>query len=214
MKWSIITLKKKAELFYNQNYRSEKDKNSVQEDYGILEESESDDDSDNKSSNLNFNIEKTIFNETVKKKIEKYSPINTSTVLPESETKLKSDDSGLLVTSSNESSLVNIMKGIIVPPPPPPQTKTKNNETKNDKKKTNNTNDNNNNNNKDESSSSYRMTQKNLMPSILNKFSKTLETLLNSHMRNINLFHYSDYSKMVQKIIKLIQKIIIAIIVS
>jgi len=204
---------KKAELFYNENYRSAKEKNSVQEDYGVLEESESDDDdSDNKSSNLNFNIEKTIFNETVKKKIEKYSPINTSMVLPESETKLKSDDSGLLVTSSNESSLVNIMKGMVAPPPPPPQTKTKNNEAKNEKKKnnikknnnnqnnnTNDNNNNNNNNNKGESSSSYRMTQKNLMSSTLNKFSKTIETLLNSHMRNRNLFHYSDYTKMVQK---------------
>ena len=199
---------KKAELFYNENYKSAKNKNSVQEDYGVLEESESDDDDSDKSSNLNFNIEKTIFNETVKKKIEKYSPINTSMVLPESETKLKSDDSGLLVTSSNESSLVNIMKGMVAPPHPP-RVKTKNNETKNSKKKNdnknnnnknNNTNDNNNNNNnKGESSSSYRMTQKNLMSSTLNKFSKTLETILNSQMRNKNLFHYSDYSKMVQK---------------
>ena len=201
---------KKAELFYNENYKSAKEKNSVQDDYGVLEESESDDDdSDNKSSNLNFNIEKTIFNETVKKKIEKYSPINTSMALPESETKLKSDDSGLLVTSSNESSLVNIMNGMIAPPPAP-QAKTTNNEIKNNKKKNDNknnnnnknsnTNDNNNNNNnKGESSSSYRMTQKNLMSSTLNKFNKTLEKLLNSQMRNKNLFHYSDYSKMVQK---------------
>ena len=204
---------KKAELFYNENYRSAKDKNSVQEDYGVLEESESDDDdSDNKSSNLNYNnIEKTIFNETVKKKIEKYSPINTSMALPESETKLKSDDSGLLITSSNESSLVDIMKGMIAPPPLPQAKIKKNNETKNEKKKddnkkknnnnnkSNNINDNNNNNNKGgESSSSYRMTQKNLMSSTLNKFNKTLETLLNSQMRNKNLFHYSDHSKMVQ----------------
>ena len=63
----------------------------------------------------NNNIEKTIFNETVKKKIEKYSPINTSMVLPESEAKLKPDDSGLLITSSNETSLVNIMKGMTPP---------------------------------------------------------------------------------------------------
>ena len=36
---------KKAELFYNENYRSKKEKNSFQEDYGLLEESESDEES-------------------------------------------------------------------------------------------------------------------------------------------------------------------------
>ena len=56
------------------------------------------------------------------KKIEKYSPINTSIVLPESEAKLKPDDSGLLITSSNESSLYNIMNGMTLP-----QKKTKKN---------------------------------------------------------------------------------------
>ena len=118
---------KKAELFYNENYRNKKEKNSFQEDYGLLEESESDDDdSSSRTSNTNINIEKTIFNETVKKKIERYSPINTSMALPESDTKLKPDDSGLLITSSNETSLVNIMNGMI-PPPPPPQQKNKKN---------------------------------------------------------------------------------------
>ena len=74
-----------------------------------------------------------------------------------------------------------------------------NNNNKNNNNKNNNINDNNNNNNKGgESSSSYRMTQKNLMSSTLNKFNKTIETLLNSQMRNKNLFHYSDHSKMVQ----------------
>ena len=48
----------------------------------------------------NNNIEKTIFIETVQKKIEKYSPINTSMILPENETKLKPDDNGLLITST------------------------------------------------------------------------------------------------------------------
>jgi hypothetical protein len=46
------------------------------------------------------------------------------------------------------------------------------------------------------------MSQKNLISSTLNKFnSKTLETLLNSQLknRNKNLFHYSDYLKLVQK---------------
>ena len=200
---------KKAELFYNENYRNKKEKNSFQEDYGLLEESESDDDdSSNRTSNTNMNIEKTIFNETVKKKIERYSPINTSMALPESDTKLKPDDSGLLITSSNETSLVNIMNGMI-PPPPPPQQKNKkkqesqNKSSKNTKSTKNNSNSNLNNiNNKGESSSSYRMSQKNLISSTLNKFSsKTLETLLNSQMknRNKNVFHYSDYSKLVKK---------------
>ena len=61
------------------------------------------------------NIDKTFFNETIKKKIEKYSPINTSIALPESDIKLKPDDSGLLITSSNESSLYNIMDGMTAP---------------------------------------------------------------------------------------------------
>ena len=205
---------KKAELFYNENYRNKKEKNSTQEDYGLLEESESDEDSDSRTSNSNLNnIEKTLFNETVKKKIERYSPINTSMALPESDTRLKPDDSGLLITYSNESSLVNIMKGMI--PPPKPKTK-KNNEKQNNKNTKSNKNlkysrnnknninysNNNNINNKGESSSSYRMTQKNLMSSTLNKFtSKTIETLLNSQMKNknIKLFHYSDYSKLAQK---------------
>ena len=82
------------------------------------EESESDEESDTSNANNN-NIEKTIFNETVKKKIEKYSPINTSMALPESDTKLKPDDSGLLITSSNETSLINIMKGMSHPHPHP-----------------------------------------------------------------------------------------------
>ena len=124
---------KKAELFYNENYRNKKENKSIQEDYGVLEETESDDeDSESRESNTNINIEKTIFNETVKKKIERYSPINTSMALPESDTKLKPDDSGLLITSSNETSLVNIMNGMI-PPPPQPKNKKKNN--KNNKNK-------------------------------------------------------------------------------
>ena len=59
----------------------------------------------------------------MKKKIERYSPINTSMALPESDTKLKPDDSGLLITSSNETSLVNIMKGMTPPIPPIPKQK-------------------------------------------------------------------------------------------
>ena len=97
---------KKAELFYNKNFR-EKNKES-NEDEGIIEDSEEDEDYEIGKSW----IEKTIFNETVKKYIEKYSPINTSMVLPESETKLKSDESGLLTSFDNQSSLRNIIKNM------------------------------------------------------------------------------------------------------
>ena len=103
---------KKAELFYNANYRKKKQNESELKDCGIFEESETDEESESKLIN---NIEKTFFNETIKKNIEKYSPINTSMILPESETKLKPDDSGLLITSSNESSLYNIMNGMTLP---------------------------------------------------------------------------------------------------
>jgi hypothetical protein len=201
---------KKAELFYNENYRNKKEKISFQEDYGLLEESESDDEnSESRTSKSNMNIEKTIFNETVKKKIERYSPINTSMVLPESDTKLKPDDSGLLITSSNETSLVNIMNGMISLSTEAKKKKIeqqKNDKNKNSKNrnnlKNNANNNSNNNNHQGESSSSYRMNQKNLISSTLNKFNtKTLETLLNSQMKNKNknLLHYSDYSKLIQK---------------
>ena len=192
---------KKAELFYNENYKSKKEKNSFQEDYGVLEESESDEESE--TSNANNNIEKTIFNETVKKKIEKYSPINTSMALPESDTKLKPDDSGLLITSSNETSLVNIMKGMTSPLPQGiPKSKKSENTAKEKENKNNNSK---NKAHKTENSNSYRMNQRNLIHSSLNKFnSKTLETLLNSQMknrnnRNKNIIHYNNYSNLAQR---------------
>ena len=97
---------KKAELFYNKNFR-EKNKES-NEDEGIIEDSEEDEDFEVSKT---F-IEKTIFNETVKKYIEKYSPINSSMNLPESETKLKSDESGLLTSFDNQSSLRSIVKNM------------------------------------------------------------------------------------------------------
>ena len=197
---------KKAELFYNENYKSKKEKNSLQEDYGLVEESESDEESDtSNANNNNNNIEKTIFNETVKKKIERYSPINTSMALPESDTKLKPDDSGLLITSSNETSLVNIMKGMT--PPIPPVPKTKKNESSEKSIKNNNSKNNNSKNkvHNNENSNSYRINQRNLIHSTLNKFnSKTLETLLNSQMknrnnRNRNILHYNNYSNLARK---------------
>ena len=95
---------KKAELFYNKNFR-EKNKES-NEDEGIIEESEDDEEYETGKTL----IEKTIFNETVKKYIDKYSPVNSSMNLPESETKLKSDESGLLTSFDNQSSLRNIVK--------------------------------------------------------------------------------------------------------
>ena len=196
---------KKAELFYNENYKSKKEKNSFQEDYGVLEESESDEESE--TSNANNNIEKTIFNETVKKKIEKYSPINTSMALPESDTKLKPDDSGLLITSSNETSLINIMKGMSHPHPHPPGPipKSKKYENLGSGIKENKNNNSKSKNHKSENSNSYRMNQRNLIHSSLNKFnSKTLETLLNSQMknrnnRNKNIIHYNNYSNLAQR---------------
>ena len=194
---------KKAELFYNANYRNKKEKNSINEDCGVFEESESDEE-DSECHTSNMNIEKTIFNETVKKKIDKYSPINTSMALPESDTKLKPDDSGLLITSSNETSLVNIMNGMI--PPPCENIKNKQKNKNNDKIKNVNNNTisqtNINKNHQGDSSSSYRFSQKNLMSVTLNKFtSQTLQTLLNSQMKvkNKNIFHYSDYSKLAKK---------------
>ena len=96
---------KKAELFYNKNFREKKETN---EDEGIIEDSEEDEDYEIRKSM----IEKTIFNETVKKYIDKYSPINSSMALPESETKLKSDESGLLTSLDNQSSLRNILKNM------------------------------------------------------------------------------------------------------
>ena len=193
---------KKAELFYNENYKSKKEKNSLQEDYGLLEESESDEESDTSNANNN-NIEKTIFNETVKKKIERYSPINSSMALPESDTKLKPDDSGLLITSSNETSLVNIMKGMT---PPISQNPIPSKSKKNENKEKNNAKNNaKNKNHNSESCNSYRINQRNLIHSSLNKLnSKTLETLLNSQMRNRNnknrnILHYNNYSNLAQK---------------
>jgi hypothetical protein len=96
---------KKAELFYNKNFRDNKE---TIEDEGIIEDTNEEDEEIEKSK-----IEKTIFNETVKKKIERYSPINTSMALPESETHLKKDQSGLLISYDNANSLRNILKNMI-----------------------------------------------------------------------------------------------------
>ena len=102
---------KKAELFYNENYKRNKKDNSELKDCGLYQDSESDLEETKSDNNLSKRI---FFNETARKKIEKNSPINTSIVLNESETKLKDDESGLLITTSeldslNENSLRDIM---------------------------------------------------------------------------------------------------------
>ena len=115
-------------------------------------------------------------------------------VLPESEAKLKPDDSGLLITSSNETSLVNIMKGMT--PPLIQNNQIQKTKNKNDNLEKNIKNKNN------ENSNSYRTNQRNLIHSSLNKFnSKTIEALLNSQMKNRNnknKRHY-NYSNLLQK---------------
>ena len=101
---------KKAEFFYKENYKNKKsNNNSSEQDKGLCEDSESSTPSDNKN-NSNNRIDKTLFNQNIRKKIERNSPINTSMTLPENGSKLKKDDSGLLITYSNENSLYNIMK--------------------------------------------------------------------------------------------------------
>ena len=102
---------RKAELFYKKNFIETKKKDN--EDEGIIEDSEEEEEEEEILNNEQSKIEKTIFNETVKKNIEKYSPINTSIVFSESETKLKSNQSGLLISFENESSLRSILRNMI-----------------------------------------------------------------------------------------------------
>ena len=98
---------KKAEIFYNKNFRE--NNKEAPEDEGIIEDTDNEEEEGIGKSK----IEKTIFNETVRKKIEQISPITNSMNLPESETYLKSDQSGLLISFENESSLKNILKNMI-----------------------------------------------------------------------------------------------------
>ena len=106
---------KKAELFYKENYQRKKKDNSELKDCGIYQDSATDE--GESKINYNNNSKMLFFDENVKKKIERISPINTSIVLNDSETKLKEDESGLLITSSeidsyNENSLRDIVKGM------------------------------------------------------------------------------------------------------
>ena len=173
---------KKAELFYNDHYRKKKENDSELKDCGLFEETESDEENDSKDSKL-FNIEKTIFNETIKKKIEKYSPINTSIPLPESDTRLKPDDSGLLITSSNESSLVDIMTKMNSQPKP---------KTKDTNKINNNNNNNNNNINKNNNKNTNTNNQNNT------RSSKKNEKYVNSNKNNNNGTLNKNNSKLVE----------------
>ena len=109
---------KKAEFFYNENYLNKKNNTSSSEqNNGVCEDSDSSEEEENENDNEN-SIKKTIenytfFDEQIRKKIEKYTPINSSMALPESGSKLKKDDSGLLQSESNEEeSLVKIAFGI------------------------------------------------------------------------------------------------------
>ena len=102
-------LERKAEFFYKKNYNSKKNNNdSSLIDKGLCEESETSEESEENENSKN-KIEKTFFNTAIRKRIEKYSPIRTSMALPESGSKLKKSNSGLLITNSNEKSLFNIV---------------------------------------------------------------------------------------------------------
>ena len=97
---------KKARLFYKENYVNKKHNKESKINEGILIYPNNEE-SINNSSNK---ILKSFFNESIRKKIEKDSPIRNSIVLNESETKLKNDESGLLISFSNENSLIHLMK--------------------------------------------------------------------------------------------------------
>ena len=105
---------KKAELFYNANYRNKKNKESSEQENGLYEDSDSsDEEKEDEEEQSISKIEKTIFNETIKNKIANDTPINNSMALPETVNKIKMKDN-LLVTNSNESSLKNIITGMTV----------------------------------------------------------------------------------------------------
>ena len=107
---------KKAEFFYKENYKNKKsnNNNSSEQDFGLCEDSSEssehgEENEENKKSKSK--IDKTFFNEEIIKRIEKYSPIHSSMVLPSSGSKLKKDESGLLISISNEGSLEKIVVG-------------------------------------------------------------------------------------------------------
>ena len=91
---------KKAELYYNQNFRSKKDKNKFA-DEGLFEDDESESVNVSKSK-----IEKTIFNKTVKKSIDNtslYSARNNETFLLNVDKDFIDNQNILTKNSSNQS---------------------------------------------------------------------------------------------------------------
>ena len=103
-------LEKKAHIFYNKNNKNNKKSISSEQNKGLYEDSETSEDSDEEiNNNKNNHVEKTFFNENIRKKIEKYSPIHTSIELPKNGSKLRKSKSYLLINNSNEKSLFNII---------------------------------------------------------------------------------------------------------
>ena len=100
----------KAQFFYNKNNKNNKKSISSEQNKGLYEDSETSENSDEEeNNNKNNHIERTFFNENIRKKIEKYSPIHTSMELPKNGSILRKSKSYLLITKSNEKSLFNIV---------------------------------------------------------------------------------------------------------
>ena len=107
-------LEKKAEFFYKENYKNKKNLDKfTDQDIGLCEDSSSSSEEEENEDSTKKNIQNNdFFDDKIVKKIENITPFNTSMALPESGSKLKKNDSGLLQSNSNEESLVKIMYGI------------------------------------------------------------------------------------------------------
>ena len=85
-------LEKKAECFYKKNYKNKKISESSEQDKGDCEDSEISEKSDEATNSMddkNSKIGNTIFNENIRNKIDNYTPVHSSMVLPENGSKLK-----------------------------------------------------------------------------------------------------------------------------
>ena len=101
---------KKAELYYNQNFRKKNEKNKFV-DEGLFEDDDSESIQVSKSK-----IEKTIFNKTIKKNIEDtslYSDKNESALFYLNPEKDIIDNNNILSISSNNQSIVKIIDDVI-----------------------------------------------------------------------------------------------------
>ena len=107
-------LERKAEFFYKENYKNKKNMEKLTEqDIGLCEDSSSSDEEEENEDSSKKNIKNNnFFDDKIVKKIENNTPFNTSMALPESGSRLKKNDSGLLESDSNEESLVKIIYGI------------------------------------------------------------------------------------------------------